>query len=409
MQQDFGFLDSDPCDVFCERQASGFLEELAEVVGAGVDGPGHLAQRQFLSLVLQDEFLGAGNDPRFSVFLVHQHLVADDGQVLGENARQAGSLVAPDRLRFDFSHPRPMTPEELRTVEEQVNRAILADQDVYYEYLGYPEAVARGAMALFGEKYGDVVRLVSVPGVSMELCGGTHVTHTGEIGLFRIVSESGIASGVRRIEAVTGSVAYERASAQDEVIKTAAATLKTAPDQLLRRIEQLAEENRSLQREVERLRTVGVADVVGDLLGKAAQVEGATVVATWVEMVTPDELRAMGDRLRERLGSGAAVLAARFPEKVALFAVVTDDLISKGVRADKLVREVAKITGGSGGGRPHMAQGGVGARDRTADRGHDRGGREDRVRRGRVHRELVRQGHRAARRGACGAPRAGNR
>ncbi|HEX9105819.1 MAG TPA: alanine--tRNA ligase-related protein, partial [Longimicrobiales bacterium] len=288
-------------------------------------------------------------------------------KTLGTHVMQRGSLVAPDRLRFDFSHQRPMTPEEIRTVEEQVNRAILADEDVYYEYLGYPEAVARGAMALFGEKYGDVVRLVSVPGVSMELCGGTHVSHTGEIGLFRIVSESGVASGVRRIEAVTGSVAYERATAQDELLRTAAATLKTNPDQLLRRLEQLVEENRSLQREVERLRTVGAADVVGDLLGKAAQVDGASVVASWVEVATPDELRAMGDRLRERMGSGAAVLAARFPEKVALFAVVSDDLISKGVRADKLVREVAQITGGSGGGRPHMAQGGVGDAERVPE------------------------------------------
>jgi alanyl-tRNA synthetase len=288
-------------------------------------------------------------------------------RTLGTHVVQRGSLVAPDRLRFDFSHPRPMTPDELRTVEDQVNRAVLADADVYYEYLGYQEAVGRGAMALFGEKYGDVVRLVSVPGVSMELCGGTHVTHTGEIGLFRIVSESGIASGVRRIEAVTGTVAYERAMAQDDLVRAAAATLRTSPDQLLRRLEQLVEENRTLQKEVEKARTLGTADVVGQFLDAAVQVGGARVVSTWVDVSTPDELRLMGDQLRARLGSGAAVLAARFPDKVSLFAVVTDDLISKGVRADSLVRDVAAVTGGSGGGRPHMAQGGVGDAELVQD------------------------------------------
>ncbi|HEX9108506.1 MAG TPA: alanine--tRNA ligase [Longimicrobiales bacterium] len=288
-------------------------------------------------------------------------------KTLGTHVLQRGSLVAPDRLRFDFSHPRPMTPEQIRTVEDEVNRAILADEDVFYEYLGYQEAVGRGAMALFGEKYGDVVRLVQVPGVSMELCGGTHVTHTGEIGLFKIVSESGVASGVRRIEALTGSGAYERAKSQDELVHAAAAALKTVPDQLLRRIEQIVEENRVLHKELEKARTQGSADVVGQLLDNAEMLHGSRIVSTWVDVSTPDELRVMGDGLRERLGSGAAVVAARFPEKVALFAVVTDDLISKGVRADTLVREIAKITGGSGGGRPHMAQGGVGDAERVGE------------------------------------------
>ena len=215
-------------------------------------------------------------------------------------------------------------------------------------------------MALFGEKYGDVVRVIEVPGVSMELCGGTHVRHTGEIGLFRIVSESGVASGVRRIEAVTGPAAYRRAVEQEETLHEAASLLKTSPDNLLRRIEQLIEENRELERQLERARAAGTADVVGQLLEAASAVDGARVVATEVDVASSDELRTLGDRLRERLGSGAAVLAARFPEKTALFAVVTDDLIAKGVRADRLVREVAQLTGGSGGGRPHMAQGGVG-------------------------------------------------
>ncbi len=288
-------------------------------------------------------------------------------KVLGTHVLQRGSLVAPDRLRFDFSHSRPMTPEQVRRVEDEVNRAILADEDVRQDWLGYQEAVGKGAMALFGEKYGDVVRMISIPGVSMELCGGTHVRHTGEIGLFRIVQETGVASGVRRIEAVTGTVAYERAVAQEDALAAAAATLKTTPEQLQHRLEQLLEQNRELQRQLERARTQGSADVVGELLESAAQVDGARLVAREVEVASPDELRLIGDRLRERLGSGAAVLAARGEEKASLIAVVTDDLISRGVRADRLVREVAARTGGSGGGRPHMAQAGVGDPDRIPD------------------------------------------
>ncbi|MEX0893557.1 MAG: DHHA1 domain-containing protein, partial [Gemmatimonadota bacterium] len=217
-------------------------------------------------------------------------------------------------------------------------------------------------------------------GVSLELCGGTHVAHTGEIGLFRIVGETGVAAGVRRIEAVSGSEAYGRAVATEELLNEAAAQVRTTPDNLVRRLEQLTEENRELRRQLERARQAGAADVVGDLLGAAADVDGVRVVATEVDVDTPDELRALGDRLRERLGSGAAVVAGRSGGSggsggsVSLLAVVTDDLVSRGVRADALVREVAKVTGGSGGGRPHMAQGGVGdpaavaeALERTAE------------------------------------------
>jgi alanyl-tRNA synthetase len=281
-------------------------------------------------------------------------------RVLGDHVLQRGSLVAPDRLRFDFSHPQPVTAAELAEIEAEVNRAILADEDVCIDYLGYEEAVARGAMALFGEKYGDVVRLVSVPGVSMELCGGTHLRHTGAIGLFRITTETGVASGVRRIEAVTGSAAYGRVLEQEARLHEAAALLKTSPDQLTRRIEQLTGERRELEERLERAQRQGAQDLVGTLVDGAGSVAGTRLVASEVDVANSDELRSLGDRLRERLGSGAAVLAAHLPDKTALFAVVTDDLISRGLRADALVREVAKLTGGSGGGRPHMAQGGVG-------------------------------------------------
>src|SRR5690606_31904152 len=282
-------------------------------------------------------------------------------RVLGPHVVQRGSLVAPDRLRFDFSHPQPLTAEEIRRVEEEVNRAILADEDVCAEYTGYAEALERGAMALFGEKYGDVVRVIEIPGVSLELCGGTHVRHTGEIGLFRIVSESGVAAGVRRIEAVTGTAAYRRAVEQEDRLKQAAALLKTTPDGLLRRIEQVLEENRQLRQQLERARTEGAGDLVDRLLGTVQMVNGARVVESEVEVEPPEEQRAHWDRLRTCIGSGAAVLVARFGGRTSLFVVVTDDLIGRGVRADALVRSLVAITGGSGGGRPHMAQGGIGA------------------------------------------------
>jgi alanyl-tRNA synthetase len=281
-------------------------------------------------------------------------------EVLGTHVVQRGSLVAPDRLRFDFAQPRPLTPDEIRAVEEHVNRAVLQDIDLMIEQRPYREALELGAMALFGEKYGDVVRVVMVPGVSIELCGGTHVRHTGDIGLFRIVSESGVAAGVRRIEAVAGAAAYRRAVAREELLEQAAAAAKATVDTLPRRIEQMQSENRELRRQLERARQSGSGDVVEELLSSAAAVGGARVIAREVEVNDADELRAIGDRLRERIGSGAAVIAARTGERTALIAIVTDDLISRGVRADALVREVAKRTGGSGGGRPHMAQGGVG-------------------------------------------------
>jgi alanyl-tRNA synthetase len=286
---------------------------------------------------------------------------------LGSHVLQRGSLVAPDRLRFDFSQPRPMTPEQVRAVEDEVNRVILEDREVRIDFMSYPDAVAKGAMALFGEKYGDIVRVVQVPGYSMELCGGTHVRHTGDIGLFRIVSESGVASGVRRIEAVCGSASYRKAIQHEEVLSRAAALLKTAPDNLVHRLEQVVDENRELKRQLEKARVTGSADIVGQLVEDAATVNGARVVSKQVDVATADELRGLGDRLRERLKSGAAVLAARVGDRTALFAVVTDDLVNRGLRADALIREVASITGGSGGGRPHMAQASVGDESKLAE------------------------------------------
>src|SRR5688572_29595976 len=279
-------------------------------------------------------------------------------KVLGTHVLQRGSLVAPDRLRFDFSHPKPMTPDEIRKVEDEVNRRILEDHPIRIDFTSYNEAVSKGAMALFGEKYGDVVRMISIPGVSIELCGGTHVRHTAEIGLFRIVQETGVASGVRRVEAVTGTVAYKMAIQQDDQLRNLAARLKTTPENVVRRVEQLSDEVRDLQRQLQKARQSGSTDVVGQLLQKKRTINGVTVVTEEVDIETSEELRSLADRLRESIGSGAAVLTAG--SLGTLVAISTDDMISKGIRAEKLLKAVTEITGGSGGGKPNFAQGKLG-------------------------------------------------
>jgi alanyl-tRNA synthetase len=281
-------------------------------------------------------------------------------RVLGEHVHQQGSLVAPDRLRFDFSHTGPLAAAEIGEIERLVNEAIWANYDVCAGQMGYREALDRGAMALFSEKYGDVVRVIEIPGVSMELCGGTHVRTTGQIGHFRIVSESGVAAGVRRIEAVTGRGAYDRELADRETVRGAAGILRTREDNLLGRLQAVLEEQRELQRQLERARSTGGADLVTRLLEEAEGVDGTRIVSASVEVADADELRSLGDTLRERMGSGIAVLAADVGGRVALFAVATDDLVQRGVRADAVLRDVAAVAGGKGGGRPHMAQGGVG-------------------------------------------------
>jgi alanyl-tRNA synthetase len=288
-------------------------------------------------------------------------------RVLGSHVQQQGSLVAPDRLRFDFLHNGPMTPDEIAEVERLVNEAIFANTEVCTHQLPYREAIERGAMALFSEKYGDVVRVVEVPGVSMELCGGTHVRTTGEIGGMRVVSESGVAAGVRRIEAVTGPEAYRRSLLDRETIREIAALLRTREENVIPRAQALVEEVRELGRQLERARSQSGGDVTAQLLDAAASVDGVKVIAAEVELGDADEARALGDRLRERMGSGVAVFASRIGERSSIFAVATDDLIGRGVRADAVIREVAAAAGGKGGGRPHMAQAGVGDPERVPE------------------------------------------
>ncbi|RWR15200.1 alanine--tRNA ligase [Siminovitchia fortis] len=277
--------------------------------------------------------------------------------VLGTHVNQAGSYVGPERLRFDFSHFGSVTDEELKKVEEKVNRDIWANHPVDTKLTSLAEAKEMGAMALFGEKYGETVRVVSA-GDSLELCGGCHVSNTAEIGLFKIVAESGIGAGVRRIEAVTGEHAFRFMNGQVNELHAVAEKLKTKPAQAVERTEALLLELKELQRENESL-TAKLAHVeAGSLIQKAKEIEGIKVIVSQVQDADMNTLRNMGDDLKQQLGSGIVVLGSVQNGKVNIIAGVTKDLMEKGYHAGKLVKEVASRCGGGGGGRPDMAQAG---------------------------------------------------
>ncbi len=282
-------------------------------------------------------------------------------QVLGDAVHQAGSLVSPERLRFDFTHHGPVNPEKLAEIEAIVNRGIWRAIPVATHEMAYADARARGAMALFGEKYGDVVRVVDVAGCSMELCGGTHVRNTSEIGLFVVLSETGVASGVRRIEALTGPSAFAQLRGRDRLLARIAESVRAPVDGVEKRVQQLVDERRGLEKKLEEALRGG-GDQLQTLLaaGRPLDVHGARLVLGEVTVADGRELQALGDALREQLGSGIGVLAARLGDgKGALLVVVSDDMRQRGVRADAIVRDVAAIAGGRGGGKPHMAQAGV--------------------------------------------------
>jgi alanyl-tRNA synthetase len=290
-------------------------------------------------------------------------------RVLGEGVHQAGSLVAPDRLRFDFTHHGPVGEERLEQIERLVNEEVWRAVPVTFGEMSFADARAAGAMALFGEKYGDVVRVVSVPDFSMELCGGTHVKNTAEIGLVRIVAETGVASGVRRIEAVTGPAAFGHMRDRERTVAKAAELLKTSEEDVLRRVSSLLDERRALERRVEEAMRGGGGQL-SQWLSEAEPLDGngSRFVGRRVTASDVKELQALGDALREQLRSGVGVLGATLPDgKTTLLVVVTDDLRDRGVRADVLVKDIAAVAGGRGGGKPHMAQAGIPNADKLDD------------------------------------------
>jgi alanyl-tRNA synthetase len=282
-------------------------------------------------------------------------------EVLGDHARQAGSLVAPDRLRFDFNHPQPMTREEVLDVEARVNKAILANYPLHIVEKSLQEAIDEGAMALFGEKYGAEVRTITIgeeTAYSYELCGGTHVDETGDIGLFLITYEGSIAAGVRRIEAVTGWQAYELARERMNILDQTNHFLGTSQAETLPKVKSLTDALSSAEKEIEKLRTQLVAGAFDEQLDNTEEIEGVPVLRVVLPNADMEALREMADKFRQKYPSGVALLASDLDGKPVLLAAVTDDLVKRGLHAGNLVKQVAQVVGGGGGGRPTLAQAG---------------------------------------------------
>ncbi len=278
--------------------------------------------------------------------------------VLGTHVEQAGSFVNEDRLRFDFSHFSPMTPEEIQKVEDLVNESISNSLPVIIKNMPIEEARKTGAQALFGEKYGDIVRVVNMGDYSIEFCGGTHVSNTGEIGAFKILSESGVAAGVRRIEALTSKGLIRYYNELEHKMQEAAKMLKATPDSLIEKIGHLQTEAKELHSEVESLKSKLAKDAMGDVMEQVEDVKGMKVLAIRVDGVDMNGLRELGDQLKTKLGEGIVVIASETDGKVSLMATVTDGAQKAGAHAGNLIKGIAALVGGGGGGRPNMAQAG---------------------------------------------------
>ncbi|HEK4935995.1 TPA: alanine--tRNA ligase [Clostridioides difficile] len=280
-------------------------------------------------------------------------------EVLGEHVNQAGSLVTPERLRFDITHFEAISNEELKVIEEKVNNVILSSLDIKCDIMNIKEAKEKGATALFGEKYGDEVRVVSMGDYSTELCGGTHLTNTSQVGMFKILSEGGVAAGVRRIEAITGKAVYEYLKEREGIISEVCVNLKSKEDNLIQRISSLLEENKNLSKELHDMKAKMSLQSVDSIFDSKVEVNGVNLITNKFEGMDMDTLRETADNLRDKLGSGVVVLANVVDDKVNFVVTATKDVLDKGIHSGNIVREVAKIAGGKGGGRPNMAQAGA--------------------------------------------------
>jgi len=277
--------------------------------------------------------------------------------VLGDHVRQAGSLVSPEKLRFDFTHFEPIPKSDLVQIEKIVYSQILENLKVTKTYMPIEDAIKSGAMALFGEKYEKVVRVIEVEGFSRELCGGCHVRNLGELGFFKIVSETSVASGVRRIEAVTGMGAFEYINNYEGIIDELAQILRINPEQLPSKVTEILEENKNLKKEIEATKYKDILSVVKDIDDKVKIINGIKVVGMKLDNVDTNLLRELMDGIKNKLKSAVVLLVSTGDNKLTFFAGVTKDLTNR-FSADKIVKEVAKVTGGGGGGRPDFAQAG---------------------------------------------------
>jgi len=335
-------------------------ETVAVVEGAWKPTPTAMVQKiQVLRPISVGDSLVAQVDrpARFSTMRNHTatHLLhAALRQVLGTHVKQAGSVVEPARLRFDFTHYAPMTQDELAEVERLVNDEVLLNVPLKTDVMELDQALSTGAMALFGEKYGDKVRVVSIPGFSKELCGGTHVRQTGDIGLFKIIYEGSIAAGVRRIEAATGFGALERFQIASGTLAKASLVLRTTETGVVEQIERVLAGQKNLEKELEHLKTRLAHQQVERL--EARTLNGAKVLSEKVEGLDRAQLRTIVDALRNKWGSAVIVIASVNNTDISIVSAVSKDLTSK-IQAGKLAGEVAKAVGGKGGGRPDMAEG----------------------------------------------------
>jgi alanyl-tRNA synthetase len=276
---------------------------------------------------------------------------------LGTHVRQAGSLVAPERLRFDFSHTGPIPEEKLAVVEAHVNQHVREDAGVSIQESSYEDAIRHGALAFFGDKYGDRVRVVKIGDFSTELCGGTHVNRSGEIGIFKLPFESGVAAGVRRVEAFTGEGALDLIRSYEQKLKEIGNLVRGSADDAVEKVKKLLDRQKQLEREIEKLRGQFEKDQIPELLAKKQSVNGANVLVSQVDGVDAKQLRDIVDRLKEKLGSGVVVLASVGDSNVNLVASVSPDLTRR-YHAGNIIKELAQIVGGGGGGRPDFAQAG---------------------------------------------------
>ena len=308
-----------------------------------------------LTTIVNKEIRMASARNHSATHLLHKALK----EVLGEHVNQAGSLVTSERLRFDVTHFEAITKDELKVIEEKVNDAILESLAITCENMSINDAKNKGAMALFGEKYGDEVRVVSMGDYSIELCGGTHLTNTSQIGMFKILSEGGVAAGVRRIEAITGRAVYNYLKEKEEVITNVCTSLKTKEDGLAQKVTSLIEENKSLSKELHDMKTKMSLQAIDSVLDSKVDVNGVNLVTTKFEGMDMNTLKEVADNLRDKLASGVVVLANVANDKLNLVVTATKDAVDKGVHCGNIVKEIAQIAGGKGGGRPNMAQAGA--------------------------------------------------
>jgi alanyl-tRNA synthetase len=277
--------------------------------------------------------------------------------VLGEHVKQAGSLVSPERLRFDFTHYTSLTEREKERVETLVNERIIENHPVETKVMDIDQAIASGAMALFDEKYGDKVRVVTVKDVSKELCGGTHTRASGDIGLFKIISETGIAAGVRRIEALAGRRAYQEVKKEERNLQEIAQMLKASDPDIVGRVEKLMAQLKDTEKELDRIKHRLQSSQAGDVISEARDINGIKVLAKRVDGMDAKDLRDFGDKLRDKLGSGILALGSVKDEKVSLIVMVTKDLTTR-FHAGNIIKEMAPVLGGTGGGKADLAQSG---------------------------------------------------